>query len=432
MGIGLKASTGAEFRACQGVDDLKLVRRSGQPSRIFRGGNDVRWQARFRAGDGVRTVAHLSPVGCEVSRRFQRPQFQLSRSVPVHGLRPAYVPREPARHRSLPERTAGQALSPGYSWQCQSQCACRRQRRTRLAHLLRFRPSIDLHRPAPVYQRAARRGTERDGLRAGLDHHRPLSVAVSLGPVSPDQGRGETAHAARPAGGHSHLHPYQRRQAPRRQRLGSARSRTGRLLRDGSRVPGLRTTLQDASGRQLLRHAGEVQFQVQTLGLPARGSQHRVDLRSVGGVDYGLLASGLPRAAASHSLQGSRNRKDAGLSDQQLRLARAHHRRPLQKPVASGTVLSLDQAASARQRFFGTSENAVKSQVWIAVAVYVLVAAMDECELCDTELVCQIPLYHLLSLSLPSELEVGSSVDAALARGAAAFGAGAGAGVAAI
>ena len=34
----------------------------------------------------------------------------------------------------------------------------------------------------------------------------------------------------------------------------------------------------------------------------------------------------------------------------------------------------MDQAASADQTVFGTSENAVKSQVWIAVATYVLVA----------------------------------------------------------
>jgi hypothetical protein len=34
----------------------------------------------------------------------------------------------------------------------------------------------------------------------------------------------------------------------------------------------------------------------------------------------------------------------------------------------------VDQAAPAHQAFFGTSENAVKTQIWIAVAVYVLVA----------------------------------------------------------
>lgn len=41
----------------------------------------------------------------------------------------------------------------------------------------------------------------------------------------------------------------------------------------------------------------------------------------------------------------------------------------------------MDQAASANQSFlrnFGTSENAVKSQIWIAVSAYVLVAIVKK------------------------------------------------------
>ena len=34
----------------------------------------------------------------------------------------------------------------------------------------------------------------------------------------------------------------------------------------------------------------------------------------------------------------------------------------------------MDQAAPPNQVFFGTSENAVKSQIWIAVSVYVHIA----------------------------------------------------------
>jgi len=42
--------------------------------------------------------------------------------------------------------------------------------------------------------------------------------------------------------------------------------------------------------------------------------------------------------------------------------------------MESGIVFSLDQAAPAHQGFLRTSENAVKTQVWVAVSVYVLVA----------------------------------------------------------
>ena len=42
-------------------------------------------------------------------------------------------------------------------------------------------------------------------------------------------------------------------------------------------------------------------------------------------------------------------------------------------PLAGGTLLQVDQAAWIKQ-FYGTSENAVKTQIWIAVSVYVRVA----------------------------------------------------------
>jgi hypothetical protein len=41
--------------------------------------------------------------------------------------------------------------------------------------------------------------------------------------------------------------------------------------------------------------------------------------------------------------------------------------------VARRIVLSLDQTAFAHQAFYGTSENAVKTQIWTAISVYLLV-----------------------------------------------------------
>ena len=43
-------------------------------------------------------------------------------------------------------------------------------------------------------------------------------------------------------------------------------------------------------------------------------------------------------------------------------------------PLAGGIVLQVDQAASANQGFLRHIDNAVKTQVWIAISVYVLVA----------------------------------------------------------
>ena len=65
-----------------------------------------------------------------------------------------------------------------------------------------------------------------------------------------------------------------------------------------------------------------------------------------------LHPSGLPRTSAAHPLQGPRVRQDAGLHHQQLLASGRHHLRALQKPLAGGTLLQVDQAASSR--FYGS------------------------------------------------------------------------------
>ena len=52
---------------------------------------------------------------------------------------------------------------------------------------------------------------------------------------------------------------------------------------------------------------------------------------------------------AAHPLQGPRVRQDAGLHHQQLLASGRHHLRALQKPLAGGTLLQVDQAASSDQ-----------------------------------------------------------------------------------
>ena len=52
----------------------------------------------------------------------------------------------------------------------------------------------------------------------------------------------------------------------------------------------------------------------------------------------------------------------------------------------------MDQAAPADQAFYGTSENAVKTQIWIAVSVYVLVTIVRE------RLGLEASLYQILQI----------------------------------
>jgi hypothetical protein len=46
--------------------------------------------------------------------------------------------------------------------------------------------------------------------------------------------------------------------------------------------------------------------------------------------------------------------------------------------LADGTVLQVDQVTSLYQGLYGISDNAVKTQIWIAISIYVLVAIVKK------------------------------------------------------
>ena len=70
--------------------------------------------------------------------------------------------------------------------------------------------------------------------------------------------------------------------------------------------------------------------------------------------------------------------------------------------------------------FYGTSENAVKTQIWIAISIYVLVAIVKKklkvkaslytmLQILSVSLFKKTPLFQLLSQIKPDEKEVDSS-----------------------
>ena len=104
-----------------------------------------------------------------------------------------------------------------------------------------------------------------------------------------------------------------------------------------------------APSRGLLRHACQVEHRCSSRLFGADGSLDRHHLRPDHLPGRLLHPSGLPRTSAAHPLQGPRVRQDAGLHHQQLLASGRHHLRALQKPLAGGTLLQVDQAASSDQ-----------------------------------------------------------------------------------
>src|SRR3989304_10377101 len=66
--------------------------------------------------DGASAAAHVPALRGEVPESLSDVEVLAPGSILVHGLCAAHLSREPARHRDLPARTFGQALSLGHPW----------------------------------------------------------------------------------------------------------------------------------------------------------------------------------------------------------------------------------------------------------------------------------------------------------------------------
>ena len=222
--------------------------------------------------------------------------------------------------------------------------------------------------------------------RAGLLHHRPVPVRLSLGPVPLHEVRRQAARASGPARQHSGVHPRFRGQAARRQRAGPAGSGARRLLRHGPRLQ-LRALVPSAQPGRLLRRPGEVQHQVETPGPPIKSAGVLCDQTIVlTGVSTGRDYPQPLRRVKYRDAQTGRTFNFLN-----------HF------AVPAATVADLYR--NRWQLFFkwikqhlriksflGTSENAVKTQIWVAVSVYVLVAIVRK------RLGLDVPLYTLLQV----------------------------------
>lgn len=185
---------------CQGVSDLNGAVEFRHPSGFgSAGGRDEHRQDPVRPDHGLPAVEDLSPDRGALPGRSSGADAFLRRAVPLHGLCPAHLSGESARHRSVPVGPGGKALPHGISTADQPLDVGRCQRSARLAHLCRLRPGADHAGKEALRHRRLRGGAVEHGLCAGRHHHRPVSVGVPVGAVSLHQGSGEAAHAARSA-----------------------------------------------------------------------------------------------------------------------------------------------------------------------------------------------------------------------------------------
>lgn len=160
------------------------------------------------------------------------------------------------------------------------------------------------------------------------------------------------------------------------------RSQAGKLYHMGFRSTMARNTLANANAVRDWRIYAD--FAQSLIGIARKlyvnepfGLDLSEHLRPDRHIDCVLLQPALPRYLAAHPHQGCAG-QDAGIPDQQHPPVGPHHCRVVPLPLADRAVLQVVKQHLRIKSFFGTSENAVKSQIWIAVSVYVLVAIIKK------------------------------------------------------
>ena len=202
----------------------------------------------------------------------------------------------------------------------------------------------------------------------GLD----FPVALSL-----HQSRDQIAYSTRPAWTDSFLSRNHRWALPRRQRTGCADGRAGSLLHHGSWLTGLLPPSHAPSSWGLLCHPRPQDLRFDAI-FPNRSIPTPVFERSHRATSRVLLAQSLPRQTTHGAfLDSEQDRRFCFLSNHLLLPALTICQLYKMRWQVELFFKWIKQHLRIK-RFYGNSINAVKTQVWIAVCVYVLVAILKK------------------------------------------------------
>ena len=368
----------------------KVVRYA--PATLQEGPEHVCRQTRLFSAHRSSTYAHFSAMRPALSGKPQSKKLYLSRPVPMYGLCTTHLPGKFTGYRSLSSLPAQQTIPHGYSRQGISKHIGQCQQSTRLADQCGLCPVAYQYCPPIVYRRRFWRGTRSNCLCSGFHHNRSLFVSVSMGQVSSNQGRHQTPHASGLTRQYPYIHPYQRWQTARRKRFGRIDTRARKLLRHGSRLPGFRQIVYNRSMRSLLCNQSQIKLSVSQDLLPSNRQRYRSKVRPNNSAHRAPYIQRLPREAPTHQILRCRNQQDISFLTNSFTLPALTIAQLYRCRWQVELFFKWIKQNLRIKSFYGTTDNAVKTQVWIAVSVYVLVAIIKK------RLSLDLSLYTILQI----------------------------------
>ena len=289
-------------------------------------------------------------------------------------------------------------LSPGHPRQGLTQHPGQRQSGEGLADLCRLRPGPDSQGKSALRRRVLRRGIGSDGLCTGCHHHRSLPVALSLGQFRKHKGAIKLHTLLDLQGKHSdsgNCHPRQ-----------GSRSEHPRSAPSSKQVPstswiGAISTLPDFM-RSIRPGPSSSSEPKTTSGSNASILSPWTRLPGCSAIRLSRPGTSMPGRIIPEKLR-------------RIRFFDKDNNRRLVFLTNNFTLPALTIAELYRCRwqielffkwikqhlrikaFYGTTENAVKTQIWIAISVYVLVAIVKKSLKIDSSL---YTILQILSVTL--------------------------------
>src|SRR5664280_2168752 len=178
---------------------------------------DEFWKNDIYSNHGLPVGIRIPSVRRTIFRQLQNQKFFLLGSVFKYGLCSAYLQGKPTRYTSVLARGKTKDLSYGHPGQDFPQHAGSCQSDKRLAHLRRLCSGTHQESQITLCRRFIWHRVGTNHLCAGCHNHRSLPISLPLGGIPQAQGSGETAYASRFAWQHSNGSFHYQRESSRSQ-----------------------------------------------------------------------------------------------------------------------------------------------------------------------------------------------------------------------
>ena len=296
--------------------------------------------------------ASIQNLPQSLQRKLSSQIFLMLRPISNDGFCPTNVPRKPEKYRNLFKSFGRETLSLRLSWKSFSQQFSQRQRKKRLANISRLCTSADQKSKATLRERRFRHHVREYRLCFGCNCNRLMPVTISLGSASQTQKRCKATYTDGPERLYTHVYTHYKRCCIRNHSF--SKSNCFFVIRAKKN-----TVYYRKCSHPIDKSAGLRSDQTIKLTGPKTSKLYPIPLRRISFRDE------------------EQNRTFVFLTNNfQLDALAVCQLYKLRWQIE--LFFKWIKQHLRIKSFFGTSINAVKTQVWIAISVYVLVAIIKK------------------------------------------------------